>query len=109
MFDQGVGQLCSLCLKEPEAILHLFCQCDKTQLLWETLGNKVVGFLSLPKLEPELALLGKWNLNKNEKVLINHIVLLFKRFIFDNRGNRHKIHILALLNYFRAVEKVEQK
>ena len=108
-FDQRVSHLCSLCLKEPEDILHLFCQCDKTQLLWETLSNKVAGFLLLPKLKPELALLGKWNLNKNEKVLINRIVLLFKRFIFDNRSNRHKIHILALLNYFKTVEKVEQK
>ena len=108
-FDQGVSHLCSLCLKEPEDTLHLFWQCDKTQLLWETLSNKVAGFLSLPKLEPELALLGKWNLNKNEKVLIKHIVLLFKRFIFDTRSNRHKIYILALLNYFRTVEKVQTK
>ena len=108
-FDQGVSHLCSLCLKEPEDILHLFCQRDKTQLLWETLSNKVVGFLSLPKLETEPAILGKCNLNTNEKVLINHIVLLFKRFIFDNRSNRHKIHILALLSYLKTVEKVEQK
>ena len=79
-FDKGVSHLCFLCLKEPEDILHLFCQCDKTQLLWETLSNKVAGFLSLPKLEPELAILGKWDLNTNEKVLINHIVLLIKYY-----------------------------
>ena len=89
-------------------IAHFF-QCDKTQLLWEILSNKVADFLSLPMLEPELALLGKWNINKNEKVLINHIVLLFKKFIFDNRSNRYKIHILALPNYFKTAEKVEQK
>ena len=108
-FDQGISHLCSLFLKEPEDILHLFCQCDKTQLLWATLSNKVAGFLLLPKLEPELAILGKWNLNTNEKVLINLIVLLFKRFIFDIRSNRQKIHILALLNYFKTVEKVDNK
>ena len=108
-FDQGVSHLCPLCLKEPDDILHLFCQCDKTQLLWETLSYKVVGFLSLPKLEPELALSGKSNLNENEKVLICYIVLLFKRFILDNRSNCQKIHILALLNYFKTVEKSEQK
>ena len=79
------------------------------QILWETLSNKVAGFFLLPKLEPELAILGKWNLNTKEKGLINHIVLLFKRFILDNRSNRHKIHILALLTYFKTVEKVEQK
>ena len=107
-FDQGVSHLCSFCLEVPEDILRLFCQCDKTQLLWETLSNKVAGFLSLPKLKPELALLEKWNLNKNEKVLINHIVLLFKRFIFDNRSDRHKIHILTLVNFFKTVEKVEK-
>ena len=73
------------------------------------LSNTVAGFFSFPKLEPELALLEKWNLNRNEKVLINHIVLLSKRFIFDNRSNRDKIHILALLNYFKTVEKVKQK
>ena len=38
-FDQGVSHLCSLCLKEPEDILHLFCQCDETQILWETLSK----------------------------------------------------------------------
>ena len=58
-FDQEVSHLCSLCLKEPEDILHLFCQSDKTQLLWETLSDKVAGFLSLLKLGPKLALLGK--------------------------------------------------
>ena len=89
-FDQGVNHLYSLCLKEPEDILHLFCQCNKTQLLWETLSNKVAGFLSLPRLEPELAILVKWNLSTNEKVLISHIVLLCKRLIFDNRSNRHR-------------------
>ena len=41
--------------------------------------------------------------------MINHILLLFKRFIFDNRSDRQKIHILALLNYFKTVKKVEQK
>ena len=86
-FDQRVSHLCSLCLKEPEDRLHLFCQCEKTQVLWETLSNKVAGFLSLPTLEPEVAILGKWNLKTKENVLINHIVLLFKRFIFDNRSN----------------------
>ena len=65
-FYQGVSHLCSLCLKEHEDILHLFYECDETQLLWETLSKKVAGFLSLPKLEPELALLAKRNLNKNE-------------------------------------------
>ena len=35
-FDQGVSHLCSLCLKEPEDILHIFCQCDKTNSLGDT-------------------------------------------------------------------------
>ena len=100
--SKKVSPLCSLCLKEPEDTLHFFCHGDKTQLLWDTLLNKAAGFLSLAKLEPELALLRRWNLNKNENVLINYIVFLFKRFIFDNRNNQHKIHILALLNYLNC-------
>ena len=81
-FDQRVSYLCSLCLKEPEDILHLFCQCDKTKVLWETLSNKVAGFLSLPKLEPELAILGKWNLNTKENVLMNHICSVIQKIYF---------------------------
>ena len=71
-------------------------------------SQKVINFGHLLGCDT-IALLGKWNLNKNEKVFINHVVLLFKRFIFDNKSNLHNIHILALLNYFKTVEKVEQK
>ena len=46
------------------------------------MSNKVAGFFSLPKLEPKLALLGKWNLNKNEKVLINHILFFYSKDLF---------------------------
>ena len=83
-FDQGASHLCSFCLKEPEDTFHLFCQSDKTQLLWETQSNKVAGFPSIPKLKSELAPSGKWNLCKNENYLIKHIVVIFKKISFDN-------------------------
>ena len=38
-----------------------------------------------------------------------NVAFIFHRFIFDDRGNRHKIHILALLNYFQNYRKSEVK
>ena len=46
-------------LKNSKTFYPFLCHCNKTQILWETLRNQVAGFLSLPKLEPELAFLGK--------------------------------------------------
>ena len=64
--------------------------------------------IRLPDLEPTLAVVGKWFI-ENNNLIINHIVLIFKKFLYDNRSNHSRIHIAALKYQLRLAEKVEQK
>ena len=41
--------------------------------------------------------------------LVNHIIQLSKKLLYQNRSNPQRIHILALKHYIKLVERIEQK
>ena len=45
------------------------------------------GHITLPGLDPTLAVVGRWCIENNNNLLVNRIVLLFKKFLYDNRSN----------------------
>ena len=79
---------CSLCKQEAETAIHLFCQCPVTSELWEKLQGCLSPNITLPRLTVKNALLGYMpTAAENESILnlINHIILIFKRSIFEMR------------------------
>ena len=52
--------LCSLSKLENESLIHLFCQCIETRVLWHQLQTWFPGPKKLPDLEPQPILLGMW-------------------------------------------------
>ena len=50
-----------------------------------------------------------YTLDNPNNVLVNHIVLLFKKFSYQNKSNPQRIHILALKHYIKLAERIEQK
>ena len=106
-FDLNVSPLCSLCNQHPEDILHLFCNCAKTQDLWNSFANALGENLDLPQLNPTIVFLGESNIQGNDNVLLNHILLLFKKFIYDKKNHPARIHFLSFMNYVKEVEKIE--
>ena len=101
--------LCVLSVNERTRLSHLFCKCTLTQQLWKKLQAWVRGYLVLPALEPSIVILGVWNTKNENNVLVNHVVLLFKYFIYKNRTNKHAINIHALKNYINFLKKIEQR
>ena len=108
-FDPAVDPPCSLCSQAPEDVVHLFCHCQKTQQLWELLHSMLHGHITLPDLDPTLAVVGKWCIENNNNLIVNHIVLIFKKFLYDNRSNFSRILTVALKYQLKLVEKVQQK
>ena len=77
---------CNLCKREAETLIHLFCQCPVTSELWEKLQRCLSPNLTLPQLTVKNALLGYMPTVAENKFilnLINHIILIFKRSIFE--------------------------
>ena len=82
--------LCFLCNQAFESVLHLFCTCTKTCNLWRQLcawlANQNVMLPS--NLESQTAILGFWNEPMKDLKLINHVILMFKHYIYLKKKKR---------------------
>ena len=93
--------LCSLCKQEKETVIHL-SHCHVTRQLWCSRSGWLQGVLRLPPLEPVAAMLGSWDLENDANVLLNHLMLLFKYFIFRFRNIKTSVnlyHICKTLSF----------
>ena len=62
----------------------------------------------LPNLTEKLIFLGFLD-NQSNSVIINHLILLFKKFLYENRGNRFKINVTSFQVYVAYVYEIENK
>ena len=108
-FDLPISPLCSLYQRSPENVLHFFCECQKTQALWHALCDALSPHISLLTLRTVIAILGEWNKLEENNILINHILLLFKKFLYHKTNEPNRLHIIALMHHIKSVEIIEQK
>ena len=108
-FDPSISPLCSRCQKCSENVLHFFCECQKTQALWHALCDALNPHISLPILRPITAILGEWNKLEENNILIYHILLLFKKFLYHRRNEPNRLHIIALMHCIKSIEKNRTK
>ena len=97
---------CSFCLVSNETPIHIFPVCPIVKELWNCLCDVFEDYVSLPKLSPQSATLGFTSNNENS-ILINHIVLLFKYYVYKSRKDRN-INILAFINFLTRVYDTEK-
>ena len=85
-FGYVKSPMCSLCNSETETMTHLFCHCSKTDQMWNSLTSWCKGCLTLPVPEPSTAIQGFSDIRDEKSKLINHILILFKFFLYANRN-----------------------
>ena len=100
--------LCSLCGAYNKSIKHLFCTCTVTQRLWDQLF-RVHEVISFPILESKTVILGLWREKTSNYILINHIILILKRYIFLMRKERKHIRFNKLKAFIKNVENTENQ
>ena len=84
--------LCSYCNTNDETSMHLFCECNSTKSLWLQLNRHFHSDLKFPELTPQTAIVGIFNDSVSNIHLINHILLLFKLYIYKSRS-KHRLNI----------------
>ena len=107
LFGITKSPLCSYCNKYDETPIHLFCECNYTKYLWLQLNRHFPPDLTFPVLTPQTAILGLVNDSVSNIHLINHILLLFKLYIYKSR-NKHQLNINELLANIVNIEKLEK-
>ena len=99
--------LCSYCNTNNETPIHLFCECNSTKSLWLQLNSHFHSDLKFPELTPQTAILGIFNDSVSNIHLINHILLLFKLYIYKSQ-NKHRQNINELLANTLNIKKLEK-
>ena len=79
--------LCSFCNLENETATHIFAICNKTQRIWETLQWQFRNHIQFSLITPQSAVFGFFEIDHGKNVLINHILLIFKYFVYTSRNS----------------------
>ena len=98
--------LCCLCKLYPETISHLFFECKVSSQLWKEIQGEFYPYLVLPNLDIELILFGILYDQDQQKVK-NHIILIFKKFLYEKRDcPNKKMGTIKSLTFFVVVQAV---
>ena len=87
LFGKSETSLCSFCSLTDEDPPHLFADCQETLALWASLKASLSPYLALPDLEKKFALLGFYEAPPDIFKLVNHVLLLFKMYVYHARDS----------------------
>ena len=97
---------CSLCSENNETTTHLFFECRVSANLWSAIQNHLQNNLYLPGLSDENVHLGLISNNSSMR-LENHILLAFKRFLFENQKEKFIVNLNGFWKYLMHIQKIE--
>ena len=87
--------------------MHIFYSCKHTQIFEERLKYYIQNNLGLPSLPSQSAILGFTNSQSENFIIINHLLLIFKYYIFKSRSNKH-LNFLQLKTDIIKVKSLEE-
>ena len=97
-----------------ETSFHIFYECDRVKYLWSDLFQCFQNTLILPTLTPQTAIfrildsVSNNSFFENNKIFINHILLMFKLHVFKLRENK-SININNLIAEIRKFKRIEKE
>ena len=98
--------LCGLCKLHFETVSHLFFECEVSSQLWKEIQGEFYPHLILPNLDIKLILFGILHDQDQQKVK-NHIILSFKKFLYENRLCPDKVNVHAFKSYLKRIIQIE--
>ena len=123
LFKFGIvsQSLCSFRNSEEETPFNIFHDCTHTQNLWNQLQTYISENLVIPCLTPPRAMFGFIDTQQENRVIINHSLLIFKFNFYESRELKILIflrlksdiinlrQIETMSNQYSKTEKVVQK
>ena len=98
--------LCSYCGEEKETTKHLFFDCACTQNAWKELKIHFAGYLNIPNLELQSAVVGFLDKSNENLTLLNCILLTFKMVLYKNRDKK-RFNLNTVLTDIKSRERIE--
>ena len=96
-FGKVISPRCSICKLHEETIMHLFHECLILKRIWYQLKSTLSNNINFPIRTPQSAIFGFWVLDTNKHLILNYLLLIFKKYNYDAR------------NYVKIMQKGEKK
>ena len=93
---------------EEETISHLFYYCIHIQDIWNQVQIYFTDCFDFSQLTPPTALFGFHDIDNNTFLIQNHILLLFKLYIYIYIYNARKHRFLSFNNFLNEVSKIKK-
>ena len=87
---------------EEETINHIFINCQKSNGLLIDLKLFFDNNIHFPELDPQSAIFGFSQVDHDCFLILNHILLLFKHYVYISRDS-HKLSLAALIRNIKKV------
>ena len=105
---------CTFCEQHEESPTHFFCECHITRHLWKNIQRFLRPSLCLLELNLKNAFSGYVpSVNTSESrqtvTLINHIILIFKRSLYEMRSSRPCPSVFYIINRIKQIKEIEYK
>ena len=107
-FGKVTSPRCSFCKLHNETIMHLFYDCLIVKKLWNQLKSILSNNLNFPISTPQSAIFGFWDLDTNEHLILNHLLLIFKMYIYNAKTTGY-LSINHLLIYIKDIKDTKKK
>ena len=103
-----MSPLCPFCKLSDETVLHLFYECSIVLNLWNELVLFFESEFSLFDLTPQAIFLGFLNVDSEPLLIQNHLLLIFKIYIYNYKGSE-SLKIKSLILEITKVKNIEEK
>ena len=101
-FGKVTSPSCSFCKLNDETNMHLFYDCLIVKKLWNQLTSILSDNFIFAISTPQSSIFGFWNLDTNEYLILNHLLLVFKMYIYNARATGY-LNISHLLIYIKGI------
>ena len=88
--------------------MHLFYDCLIVKRIWNEVKSILSNNINFPVSTPQSAIFGFCHLDTNEHFILNHLLLIFKVYIYNARTKGY-LNISHLVIYIKGIKDTEKK
>ena len=99
---------CFFCKLHKETIMHLFHDCLIVKRIWNKLRSILSNNMKFSIITPQSIIFRFWDLDTNEHLVLNHLLLIFKTYIYNARTTGY-LNVSHLLIYIKGIKDTKKK
>ena len=95
---------CTFCKKEKETLTHVFAHCEVVNVFWQRFQTQ---YKFVPELNAFSKCFGILDLNADHSTLVNQILILMRRYIYNCRMSKSDLSLDGFKNMIDDTIKLE--